>query len=375
MNYAMIMAGGAGTRLWPLSREKLSKPALKLLGEESMFQIAVKRLSPLFAPEQIIVVSGREHAAALTQQVPEIPSKNYLLEPMGRGTAAAVGLAAIHLYARDKNATMAVLTADHYIGNTEKFRAVISAAIEIAQKDYLVTLGIQPTSPSTQFGYIERGETIAEIGGFSIHQARRFVEKPDLENAMRMLETGNYTWNSGMFIWKVDVILAEFAKQMPHLHQGLMKLLETIQVVKRMDNQHYTLTDEEIQAEQNYSQVLGEVWLGLQKQTIDYGVMEHAQRVAVIPVDMEWMDIGNWADLKSLLPADENNNSVIGNVLLLDSNNTFVMGGKRLISAVGLKDMVIVDTADALLICPLDQVGKVRQIVAELNASEKMDLL
>jgi len=224
MNYALIMAGGAGTRLWPLSREKHSKPSLSLYSDQSMFQIAVERLYPLFTPEQILVVASREHIADLAAQVPEIPQENYIIEPEMRGTASAIGLAAVHLALRDPEATMAVLTADHHIGKPRVFREVVKAALALAQQDYIITLGITPTWPSTDYGYIEQDGAVDQSNGFKAYHAARFVEKPNLNNAQKMLALGNYSWNSGMFIWKVSVIMAEFSRQMPELHIPLFQL-------------------------------------------------------------------------------------------------------------------------------------------------------
>lgn len=364
MNYAVILAGGAGTRLWPLSRERLPKTALRFYSDQSMFQIAVSRLAPLFTPEQIIVVAGRGHAAVLSEQVPEIPLENFIIEPEGRNTAPAIGLAAIHLAARDPEARMAVLTADHHIGDTETFRRAVAAALEVSLNDYLVTLGIAPTEPSTQYGYIEQGPQICEIDGFKVFRTERFVEKPQQERAEDMLEQGNYSWNSGMFMWKVSAIMLEFQHQMPVLHRALQQLQVTLQSSKSPSREN-----------EEYNRVLAEVWPSIPRQSIDYGVMEMARKVAVIPVDMAWLDIGNWSSMKVLFSQDESDNAVKGDALLLDSRNLMVVGGKRLIAIVGLEDLAVVDTDDALLICPKDRVGDVRRVVAQLKESGRTDLV
>lgn len=348
MNYALIMAGGAGTRLWPLSRDGHSKPALQLYSDQSMFQIAVERLQPLFSPAQILVVASQKHIPDLSAQVPEIPQENYIIEPEGRGTASAIGLAAIHLAKRDPNATMAVLTADHHIGKPEVFRNVVAAALELAQKDYIVTLGITPTWPSTQYGYIEQAGSVDELNGFRAYHAKRFVEKPNLDNAQTMLSLGNYTWNSGMFIWKVSVIMNEFREQMPELHDRLMRIAEGI-------------------GTSDYEQILLPTWSGIVKQTIDYGIMENAQNVLVIPADMDWLDVGTWSSLKSLLPGDEKGNATRGDVLLQNAENNLIMGTTRLITGIGIKDLIVVDTPDALLISTLDDSGKVGELVRLLK--------
>lgn len=356
MNYALIMAGGAGTRLWPLSREQHSKPSLSLYSDQSMFQIAVERLYPLFTPGQILVVASRDHIADLAAQVPEIPQENYIIEPEMRGTASAIGLAAVHLAQRDPDATMAVLTADHHIGNTKVFRGVVQAALEFAQQGYITTLGITPTWPSTDYGYIEQDGAVGEANGFKAYHTKRFVEKPNLNNAQMMLALGNYSWNSGMFIWKVPVIMAEFERQMPELHSSLLRIAELI-------------------GKPEYEQEMPAIWTKIQKQTIDYGVMEHAEGVVVIPADMDWLDVGTWLSLKSLLPMDEKGNSVKGDALLKDSENTLVMGSTRLITGIGLKDLIIVDTPDALMVCDLNHSGDVRELVKLLKEQGRQDLV
>jgi mannose-1-phosphate guanylyltransferase len=377
MNYAVILAGGAGTRLWPLSRERLPKTALRFYSDQSMFQIAVARLAPLFTPEQIIVVAGRDHAAVLSQQVPEIPMDNFVIEPEGRNTAPAIGLAAVHLAARDPEARMAVLTADHHIGDTETFRRAISAALEFAKEDYLVTLGIAPTEPSTQFGYIEQGQELTSLDGFKIFRTERFIEKPQQERAEDMLEQGNYSWNSGMFMWKVSAIMLEFRHQMPVLFEALLRIGNTLEgsVKASLAHPEVTITDQESAARAEYERVLAEVWPSVPKQSIDYGVMEMARKVAVIPVDMAWLDIGNWSSMKVLFDQDKSGNAVRGDALLLDSRNLMVVGGKRLIAVIGLEDLAIIDSEDALLICPKDRVGDVRKVVAQLKESGRTDLI
>ena len=357
MDYAVIMAGGAGTRLWPLSRKKMPKPGLALYSEQSMFQIAVERLDPVFLPEQIVVVARYDHAEFLQAQYPAIPKENYILEPMGKDTAAAIGLAAIHLSKRDPNARMAVLTADHAIGDPETFRQAIRAALEVARDDYLVTLGIKPVFPSTDYGYIEAGEPLGQIREFKIFLAKRFVEKPDRDRAEAMLATKKFSWNSGMFIWKVSRILEEFALQMPELSNVLTQVGEAI-------------------GRPEYNAVLQPLWEGLTRQSIDYGVMEGAKKVAVIPVDMDWEDIGNFNSLQNHLPSDAAGNSFRGDVLLQDCKNSIVLSaGKRLVSLIGMEDLVVVDTPDALLVCPRDKIGELRKLVATLESQGREDLV
>jgi mannose-1-phosphate guanylyltransferase len=348
MDYAVIMAGGSGTRLWPLSRQQRPKQALKLIGQRTMFQHAVDRVAPLFPFERILVVTRSEHAVLLMEQVPEIPVENFILEPEGRGTAPAIGLAAIHLQHRDPNASMVVLTADHYITETEEFRHALSAALQVSATGQLVTLGIKPTSPSTGFGYIHHGESLGVSEGFPTFRVERFVEKPDQDTATAMLESGEYSWNSGMFIWRVERILAEFEQQMRDFYNQLKAVAATLQTPA-------------------YETTLQHGWPRVAKQTIDYGIMEHAQDVAVIPVSIGWTDVGSWGSLLTLLPADQEGNIVIGPHAGLRTHDTFTFSDKRLIATIGVQGLVIVDTDDALLVCRKDQEQAVRELVDTLK--------
>jgi mannose-1-phosphate guanylyltransferase len=348
MYYALIMAGGSGTRLWPLSRSQRPKQSLQLIGDRTMFQHAVDRIAPLFPPEQIFIVTRQEHASLLASQTPAIAAQNFLVEPEGRGTAPAIGLGAIYLRRKDPQAIMAVLTADHYINDGAGFRRTLSAAAQVAAQGRLVTLGIRPASPSTGFGYIQQGENLGNIDGLPVFRVQRFTEKPEAETARRMVASGDYSWNSGMFIWRVERILAEFQRQMPEFYAQLMEVDAALGTPAE-------------------SAVLQRVWPKIAKQTIDYGIMEGAQDVVVIPVDIGWADIGSWTSLVELLPKDEQGNTFVGPTLAIDTRETLVFGDKRLIATIGIEGLVIVDTGDALLICPKEREQEVREIVRRLN--------
>lgn len=356
MYYAVIMAGGSGTRLWPLSREKYPKQALKLIEDRTMFQHAIDRLLPMFSPEQIHVVTCAEHVAILAEQSPTIPRDNFILEPEGRGTAAAIGLAALTLREKDPEAVMAVLTADHYIVDTDKFRIVLSAAEQVAQLGHLVTLGIHPTEPATGFGYIQQGNWLREVAGQAVFEVARFVEKPEVEQARQMIASGEYSWNSGMFIWKVARIMQEFERQMPEFYEQLSLIAAA-------------------RSEVNFPERLETIWKGVHKNTIDYGIMEGARDVAVIPVSMGWADIGSWSSLFELLNADEHGNIQVGEVISVGSHGNLVFGGNRLISMIGVDDLVIVDTEDALLVCKRGREQDVKTVVSLLKENERTDLI
>lgn len=352
MLYAVIMAGGSGTRLWPLSRRNLPKQALRLIGDQTMIQHAVDRLAPLFSPERILVVTNGELAQSLRRQTPEIPQENYILEPAGRNSAPAAGLAAVHLLHRDPDATMVMLTADHFIVETGQFRSALAAAAEVAADGTIVTLGIRPTFPATGFGYIHLGDAQIVVNGFRVYASAGFVEKPDAGTAARLVDSGRFVWNSGMFIWRADRLLGEIAEKLPALDAPLQSIAA---VVGRPE-----LTD-----------VTAEVWANTPAISIDYGIMEKAERVSVIPVDFGWSDIGSWASLPDVLPADADGNVVLGEALIMDSHRCLLRSDDRLIAVIGLDDLIVVDTPDVVLICTMDRAESVRDMVKEIEAKGK----
>ena len=353
MYYALIMAGGSGTRMWPHSRRKSPKQALKLVGDRTMIQHAVDRIVPLFGSQRIAVVTRDEHRAILAQQTPNLLPANFIIEPEGRGTAPAIGLGAIHLYKQDPQAVMAVLTADHFIADTNSFCAALEKAESIAQQGNLVTLGIKPSFASTGFGYIKQGAMISADASFPAYSVEKFIEKPDAATAAGMLKEGGFSWNSGMFIWRVDRILEEFKRQMPEFYAQLMEVAATL-------------------GTPDYEKTIARIWPSVVKETIDYGIMEKATGVAVIPVDIGWTDVGSWSSLFELLPLDENGNAITGPSITVDTKNSLLFGDKRLIATIGLDGFIVVDTDNALLICPKDREQDVREVVKRLEKG-KMD--
>jgi mannose-1-phosphate guanylyltransferase len=366
--YAVIMAGGGGTRLWPLSRKERPKQMLQLIDDRTLFQTSVERLEGLFPPERILVVTVADQAREFQEQYPHIPEQNYILEPSPRGTASVVGLAAVALQSRDPQAVMAILTSDHYIGNEGRFRSLLRFALDVALAGHLVTLGITPTFPSTGYGYIHRGKRLEilshqdnelaerNLPALNAYQVIRFIEKPDEERAKQMIQSGDYAWNSGMFVWRVDKIMSEFRRQMP----DLATVLEEIGQAWGTDRQQ---------------KMFDKLWPGINPQTIDYGIMEGAQNVAVIPAEgLEWSDVGSWDAFFDVLPADRNGNIVMGERHIgLDTHRSLVYSDEedRLIVTIGIEDLVIVETKDVILVCHKDQAQRVRQVVKILQERDK----
>jgi len=350
--YAVIMAGGGGTRLWPVSRKEMPKQLLPLLGKETLFQSTVARLGTLFPPERILVVTVAEQAQVMQDQVPAIPIENYLIEPAPRGTASVVALAAAVLKRRDPQAVMAIQTADHHIRNRDLFNYLIKTAVDVAEKNYLVTLGITPTFPSTGYGYIQQGEPLSGDYKYPVYTVKRFKEKPDEVTAQQLLGSGDHSWNSGMFVWRVDTILGEIEKQMPDLFHVVDEIASAWNTSDR-------------------DEVLLSRWQELKSQTIDYGIMEKAERVAVLPAGgLGWSDVGSWDSLFEVLMPDMNGNvDTSGQHLAFDTHNTLVYSAnnQRLVVTIGLDDMVVVDAGDVLMICKVDQSQKVKDVVEHLR--------
>lgn len=351
----VILAGGSGTRLWPRSRQALPKQFLDLTGQGTMLQETFQRLTPQVPPERIFVITNAGYVDLARRQVPELPSRHVIGEPVPRGTAAAVGLGAIYAGHARPGAIMASVHADHLILKPEQLRAALEAAAEVAERGPLVTLGIEPTFAHTGLGYIEHGEALAPAGEHRVYRVARFVEKPDLATAQRFVADGRHSWNSGLFTWRVDRIMEEFARHMPELHAGLVEMAGAM-------------------GSPGAEEALQRVFPTLPNQTIDYGIMEQAADIAVVPVDIGWTDIGSWATLLEVLEPDEGGNVVRGQgtAVAVDTRDSLIYTtGGRLVATVGIRDLVIVDTEDAILICPRDRAQDVRQIVEDLKRSDR----
>ena len=354
--YGLIMAGGAGSRLWPRSRRGLPKQFLPLLSDRTMLQETADRIAPIVDAASIMVVTGREYVELAVAQLPNVPLANIIAEPSGRGTAPAIGLGAIEISRRDPQATMAVLSADHMIRKAHAFRLALKAAEEVAQQGYLVTLGIAPDAPHTGYGYIERGQSIGQHHGFEAFEVARFVEKPDRATAEAYIAGGGYSWNAGIFVWRVDLIMEAIQTHLPDLHEQLHAIAAA--------------------GGPGLPDAFTEVWGDVANVTIDYGVMERAAKVAIIPVDIGWSDVGDWNTLTALANDGGDGNVVQADHVALDTQGTFVFSdGPRLVATIGLHNFVVVDTGDALLIAPRDRAQDVKKLVDELRARDRHELL
>jgi len=357
--YAVIMAGGGGTRLWPVSRKKHPKHVLPLLGERTLFQSTLDRLNGFIPAERTLVVTAADQAEELKKQAPQLPAANFLIEPAPRGTASVVGLAAAVLAKRDPEAVMLILPSDHFIRNRDLFHLVMRIAVQVARKDYLVTLGITPTFPATGYGYIQRDAALPEKFDYPVYRVLHFTEKPDEAKARAMLASGDHSWNSGMFIWRTDCILDEFARQMPDLKAALDRI-----------GAAWSTSEQEA--------VLGSEWPRLKPETIDYGIMEHATDVAVLPAgSLEWSDVGSWDSLFDVLLPDEHGNVVVNSEhMSLETHDSLIYSDeKKLIVTIGVDDLILIDSGDALLVCRRDQAQQVRQVIANLKESQREDYL
>lgn len=346
--YAVIMAGGRGSRFWPRSRKKTSKQTLNIVGKHTMIQDACARLLPVIPPDRTFIVTNSLLQRVIRKQLPDIPESNIIVEPASRSTAACVGLAAVYLQKKDPNAIMATFAADHLIRDTATFQEDLKFASDLAREsDALVTFGIPPVRPETGFGYIHAGETLAENPAAPGHTARRvarFVEKPDAETAQKFFQSPDYFVNSGMFVWKVSVILEEIGRWLPDMRRGLDAIAAAID------------TPLELKA-------LGENFSSFESISIDKGVMEKTGRAVMAPARFDWSDLGSWSALYDVWPKDKNNNACIGRKLTVDTHNTLIYSPNKLVAAVGVSDLVIVETDDALLVCHKDRAQDVSGLV------------
>jgi mannose-1-phosphate guanylyltransferase len=351
MRYAVIIAGGSGTRLWPMSRAKTPKQLIPLFGGRSLLEIAVARLEPLLPPERCFVCAGESHAEAIARALPQLGPKQFLGEPCGRDTLNAVGFSAAVIARRDPEAVIGVFTADHVIEPTDRFRAIVDTGYSVVERHprALLTFGIAPTHPATGYGYLELGEVLDGAA----RRLRQFREKPDLETARQYVAAGpeRFLWNSGMFVWRADTLLDCIRRYAADTHAGLMRIADAWDGPRRQA-------------------VLEEVYPTLKKISVDYAVMEPASRdaaltVAAIPMPLRWLDVGSWPSFAETCPHDEQGNALgSGRTLLLDTRGTLAVSSdpNHLIATIGCEDLLIVHTPDATLVCRADRADAIKQL-------------
>jgi mannose-1-phosphate guanylyltransferase/mannose-6-phosphate isomerase len=354
--YAVILAGGSGTRFWPLSREFTPKQMLSLFGPHSLFQETLLRIQGAIPPEKTVIVTNERHGYDLKRQAASIGAGyRFLLEPEIRNTAPAIGLAALHLLQEDPEAIMAVMPSDHLVRNPIRFLELLRVALEPARRNLLVTFGIKPTRPETGFGYLKAGSAISGLATSSapIRRVEKFVEKPDLKRAEGYLASGEFYWNSGIFVWRASAILQEIQDWLPELHRGLSQIGPFLSSPG--------------QSSPGQSEAIAELYSRIDPVSIDYGVMEKSAHAVMVEADIGWHDVGSWNALDEICETDGAGNIKSGNLLDLGSQNSILLAGSRVLATAGLKDMVVVDTLDATLICPKEQAQKVKELAEELK--------
>ncbi|MDQ3811037.1 MAG: sugar phosphate nucleotidyltransferase [Chloroflexota bacterium] len=349
--HVAILAGGEGTRLWPLSRSRRPKQLLRLSGERSLIQQTVDRLLPLVPPERILIVTERSHADDLRRQLPELPASSIIVEPTRRGTAAALLLAGLHVRERAQAASWVSVHSDAFVADDAEFRRTLAAVLTAAEThDFLFTTGVQPRFAATGYGYIHVGQPLGEVHGFAMCRVKRFVEKPDAATARLYVDSGEYLWNPGVFAWRNVNLLRAFESLQPTIYEVLTRV-----PVERVD----------------------EVYAEAARETIDVGIMERASNVATIPADFGWSDIGSWAELWELAEPDAERNvwRGSGRVLAADSRGNLVYADGRTVALVGVQDLIVIETSDAVFVCPRERAQDVRLIVQRLRAEGADDLL
>ena len=352
---ALIMAGGRGERFWPKSRRNLPKQFLSLTDDgKTMIQLTVDRILPMVKLEDIYISTNKDYRNLVLEQLPGLPEENVLCEPLGRNTAPCIGLGAMHIAKRYGDALMFVLPSDHLIKFNRMFLATLQDAREVAEKgENLVTVGIAPDYPETGYGYIKFNPHEMEGRAYKVD---RFVEKPSLEVAKEYLATEEYLWNSGMFIWKVSSILKNMERLMPQTYEGLLRIRDAIQ------------TPEE-------EQVLAKEFAAFASQSIDYGIMEKARNIYILPGTFGWDDVGSWLAVQRIKKSNEFGNVVNGNIITVNTRDCIIQGDQKLIATVGLEDMIVVDTPDATLICAKDHAGEIRKVIENLKICNRDEYL
>ena len=347
--YIVIMAGGRGTRFWPLSKGSLPKQLLKLINDKTMLQLTVERVLPIAKPENIFIVTNIDHAKEVSRQLPFIPKKNILQEPIGKNTAACIGLAATYINKIDPAGKMVVLPSDHYITDPVNLRKILTAIDRsLDEMDYLFTIGFKPTYPETGYGYIQTGGKIKKAGSHQICKVKKFVEKPDLKTAKKYFKDKTFLWNSGIFAWKVETILKEIKSFLPSLYSGLQEINSAIGKPREF-------------------KVIKKAYSEFENISIDYGIMEKSSKIAIIPAQIHWKDVGSWNSLEEFLKKDSMNNATVGKNILIDTKDSIIFGTNQLIAALGVKDLIIVQANGVVFVCHKKKGQEVKRIISALE--------
>jgi len=355
--YAIIMAGGKGERFWPLSTSAHPKQVLALVGDRPMLAMTVEYVKDLIPPERVLIITRSDLVEVTREAVPALPAENVIGEPVGRDTAAACALGSALVKAKCPDGAFCILTADHVIGQLDLFRSTLQNGLQFAlENDVLITIGMRPSFPSTGFGYIEAGEKIDCPGNLSCFRARRFVEKPDQETAEQYLAAGTFCWNSGMFIWSVNA----FQKALGKCSPGLMKMAE------RMESVAWT---------PEFPGRLAEEYASLDKISVDYAIMEKADNIVMVQGEFAWDDVGSWPALANHREPDSSGNTILGTCETLEASDNIVVSHDRLTALIGVKDLVVVHSGNATLICPRDRAQEVKAMVQQLRAKGQYDKL
>lgn len=344
MVHGVIMAGGSGTRFWPHSRKNRPKQLLSIAGQKTMIQATVERITPIIPYERIMVVAGAPHVDELKRQLPELSNDQILAEPLGRNTAACIALAAYKLRNKDLEAVMVVLPADHLIGNEKEFLGALKVAVDVVtQEEHLLTFGIVPNRPETGYGYIKIGAPQVENDGRTLYKVSQFVEKPDLATAESYLASGEYMWNSGMFVWRAANIITALDKHLPKLSNAIREISGSLGTAEE-------------------SRAIKQAYDRIEAISIDHGVMEKADNVLCLPIDVDWNDVGSWASLETVWDCDGGGNAIKGQVVSLQSRDCIVSSPHKLATLIGAENLIVVDTSDALMICRKDLAQDVRKL-------------
>lgn len=352
---ALIMAGGRGERFWPKSRKNMPKQFLELTDDgKTMIQLTVERILQLVDEEDIYIATNKDYKHLVREQLPSIPEENILCEPEGKNTAPCIGMGAAYISNKYEDAVMIVLPSDHLIKYNKMFVDVLKDAVDIAEKNRnLVTIGITPTYPETGYGYIKFSSDICEDRGYIVD---RFVEKPSFEVAKEYLTTEEYLWNSGMFVWKVSSILNCIREIMPKMYFGLMNIKESIGTDKEND-------------------ILKIEFSKFESQSIDYGIMEKANGIFVVPGTFGWDDVGSWNAVSRIRKTNEFGNVVSGNVITIDTKNCIIEGSSKLVATVGIDNLIIVDTKDSMLICDKRSSGDIKKVLENLKICNRNEYI